>query len=409
MTASDTVTPHKPRLKFIDMARSLAILLMLEGHFTGAALGEEYRSDEFLLYSIWHNIHGLTSPLFFTVTGVIFVYLLAGNQTVSYWQNFRVRKGFKRSLELLFWGYLIQLNLWSIGKSIYYGSEFHLDWFFAFHVLQSIGVGIAFLLLIYGVYKWINRGGLHWYYLIAALLLFWGYSEMKAFKEWQEGLVASGIQANPNYWPIGFPKIVQNMFYGQFSDFSFMRYSGYTILGGMIGSIIRNYQHRSREWWFGTGFIFVGILIDVFIQPIFRTFDNFTEYIGLTNHGDYELNATSFIRFGQVLMVLGIFMLIDAYVDVKAKLYLKIGQNTLPIYIIHVIILYGGVFGFGLKPELFDENMNPWISAGISVLAIVFFSVMVYYIEHLEAFYNRIIARITFKSDSNHASTGDHL
>jgi surface polysaccharide O-acyltransferase-like enzyme len=80
MTASDTVTPHKPRLKFIDMARSLAILLMLEGHFTGAALGEEFRSDEFILYSIWHNIHGLTSPLFFTVTGVIFVYLLAGNQ-----------------------------------------------------------------------------------------------------------------------------------------------------------------------------------------------------------------------------------------------------------------------------------------------------------------------------------------
>jgi uncharacterized membrane protein len=32
-----TVPEKRPRLKFIDMSRSLAILLMLEGHFTGAA------------------------------------------------------------------------------------------------------------------------------------------------------------------------------------------------------------------------------------------------------------------------------------------------------------------------------------------------------------------------------------
>jgi fucose 4-O-acetylase-like acetyltransferase len=407
MTTIDPTSAHKPRLKFIDMARSLAILLMLEGHFTGAALGNIYRKEDYLLYTIWHNIHGLTSPLFFTVTGVIFVYLLAGNATVSYWENFRVRKGFKRSMELLFWGYLIQTNLLSFGKSIYYGSEFHLDWFYAFHVLQSIGVGIAFLLLIYGCYKWINKGALHWYYLIAALLLFWGYGEMKAYKEWQEQLVTSGLQDAPKYWPIGFPKIIQNMFYGQYSDFSFMRYSGYTILGGMLGSIIRNFQQRTREWWFGATFIGIGLILNIFIQPLFRNVDALTEWIGLVKNGHYELNATAFIRFGQVLMVLGIFMLIDAYTDVKAKLYLKIGQNTLPIYVVHVIILYGGIFGIGLKPLVFDENLNPWMSALISLGAIGFFAVMVYYIEPLEALYNRLINRITFTKQKPNASSSD--
>lgn len=407
MTTIDQTSAHKPRLKFIDMARSLAILLMLEGHFTGAALGNIYRNEDYLLYSIWHNIHGLTSPLFFTVTGVIFVYLLAGNTTVRYWENFRVRKGFKRSMELLFWGYLIQTNLLSFGKSIYYGSEFHLDWFYAFHVLQSIGVGIAFLLLIYGCFKWINKGALHWYYLIAALLLFWGYGEMKAYKEWQEQLVASGLQDAPKYWPVGFPKIIQNMFYGQYSDFSFMRYSGYTILGGMIGSVIRNFQQRTREWWFGATFIGIGLVLNIFIQPLFRNVDTLTEWIGLVEKGHYELNATAFIRFGQVLMVLGIFMLIDAYTDVKAKLYLKIGQNTLPIYVVHVIILYGGIFGIGLKPLIFDENLNPWISALISLGAIGFFALMVYYIEPLEALFNRLINMITFSKQKPNASSSD--
>ena len=398
MSESVATAPEKrPRLKFIDMSRSLAILLMLEGHFTGAALANEYRKDDYLLYKIWHNIHGLTSPLFFTVTGVIFVYLLSVNNTLSYFHNSRVKKGFKRVLELLFWGYFIQLSLWSIIQSFYYGSKFHLEWFYAFHVLQSIGVGIFFLLVIYGIFKWINKGALHWYYLVSGLLLFVGYSSMKNYIQLDEQAIAEGLQKGPKYFPHNAPAIIQNMFYGKFSDFSFLRYSGYTILGGMLGSIIRTYENKTKEWWFGTTFLVAGIIISIFIQPIFRNIDNFTEWIGITEKGFYELNATAFIRYGQVVSVLGIFMLIDKYVDVKAKLYLKLGQNTLPIYVVHVIILYGGIFGIGLKPIVFDENLGPWIAAGISAIAILFFTLMVYYIEILEDKYETFIRLITFK------------
>jgi hypothetical protein len=398
MSESVTTAPEKrPRLKFIDMSRSLAILLMLEGHFTGAALANEYRKDDYLLYKIWHNIHGLTSPLFFTVTGVIFVYLLSVNNTLPYFHNSRVKKGFKRVLELLFWGYFIQLSLWSIIQSFYYGSKFHLEWFYAFHVLQSIGIGIFFLLVIYGLFKWINKGGLHWYYLVSGLLLFVGYSSMKNYIQLDEQAIAEGLQKGPKYFPHNAPAFIQNMFYGKFSDFSFLRYSGYTILGGMLGSIIRTFENKTKEWWFGTTFLVAGIIISIFIQPIFRNIDNFTEWIGITEKGFYELNATAFIRYGQVVSVLGIFMLIDKYVDVKAKLYLKLGQNTLPIYVVHVIILYGGIFGIGLKPLVFDENLGPWIAAGISAIAILFFTLMVHYIEILEDKYETFIRLITFK------------
>lgn len=398
MSESVTTAPEKrPRLKFIDMSRSLAILLMLEGHFTGAALANEYRKDDYLLYKIWHNIHGLTSPLFFTVTGVIFVYLLSVNNTLSYFHNSRVKKGFKRVLELLFWGYFIQLSLWSIIQSFYYGSKFHLEWFYAFHVLQSIGIGIFFLLVIYGLFKWINKGALHWYYLVSGLLLFVGYSSMKNYIQLDEQAIAEGLQKGPKYFPHNAPAFIQNMFYGKFSDFSFLRYSGYTILGGMLGSIIRTFENKTKEWWFGTTFLVAGIIISIFIQPIFRNVDNFTEWIGITEKGFYELNATAFIRYGQVVSVLGIFMLIDKYVDVKAKLYLKLGQNTLPIYVVHVIILYGGIFGIGLKPLVFDENLGPWIAAGISAIAILFFTLMVHYIEILEDKYETFIRLITFK------------
>ncbi len=392
----NTEKVKKPRLQFIDMARSFAILLMLEGHFTGAGLANQYRNEDYILYNIWHNLHGLTSPLFFTVTGIVFVYLLSGiKSTEPFFDNSRVKKGFNRVFMLLFWGYIIQLNLWSVIKSIYYGTSFHLDWFAAFHVLQSISFGIAFLLLIYGIHLLIKKGDIHWYYLIAALIVFIGYSQMKAHIQADELRIA-GTSLKASYWPNGFPSFIQNMFYGKYSDFSFMRYSGYVLLGGMTGSIIRKYEHLTKKKWFGILFIIIAIFLNVFIQPIFVQLDSFTELIGLCNLGVYELNSTAFMRFGQVIGLIGILMLIDGNFKVKAPLFLKLGQNTLPIYVIHVIILYGGIFGVGLKPDVINLNLNPYAAIGVSIIAMLSFTIMVKYIEPLEEFYNSVLCKIFF-------------
>lgn len=398
MTETQTVElEKKPRLKFIDMARSLAIILMIEGHFTGAALGNEYRDSEYLLYNIWHNLHGLTSPLFFTVTGLIFVYLLSANNDIKFFENIRIKKGFKRVRQLLFWGYLIQFSLWSIIKSIYYGTKFHLDWFYAFHVLQSIGGGILMLLIIYGIFKWINKGALYWYYLVAGLIMFILYAYLKNYIQLEEQMVADHLKDKPSYIPVGAPKIIQNIIYGQFSDFSLVRYSGYTILGGMLGSIIRNFERQALSLWFGLTFIIIGILMNIFTQGLFHSIDTFTDWIGLTDHGVIELNSTSFIRLGQVIAFLGILMLIDKYMDIKAKLFLKIGQNTLPIYIVHVVILYGGIFGIGLTPNIFNRDLHPLMAISISIFFILLFALMVKHIEPLERIYLKFIHLFDFK------------
>jgi len=85
------------------------------------------------------------------------------------------------------------------------------------------------------------------------------------------------------------------------------------------------------------------------------------------------------------------------YANVKAQLFLKIGQNTLPIYVVHVIILYGGVFGFGLKPLVFDENLHPAVAASISLFFILFFALMVHFIEPLTRIYISFISFFSFK------------
>lgn len=383
----------KPRLHFIDMARSIAILMMIEGHFTGAALANQYRDDANFFFGFWHNMHGLTSPLFFSVTGVIFVYLMIGNKEVPYFQNMRVKKGFKRVLELLFWGYMIQLNLWSIGKSLWWGTPINFDWFYAFHVLQSIAFGLTLILLIYGLFKIIGKLPLHFYYFIAAAILFVFYSFMKHKITLDESTGAH------NYWPAHFPKIIQNMFYGQYSDFSFVRFSGYTLLGGMVGSIIKTYEVHAKKWWFGLSFIIIGIALNMFIIRILNNADHMLSALHFFGKTYLALDSTSFVRFGQVLIVLGVLMLVDANIKYKPALFLKLGQNTLQIYIVHVIILYGGIIGFGLKPLVFDLDKTPLESIAIAISAMVAFTVMVKYIEPLSVFYNKIFAKIRIFKD----------
>lgn len=392
----NTEKVKKHRLLFIDMARSFAILLMIEGHFTGAALGKQYKSDDYFLYKIWHNLHGLTSPLFFTVTGLIFVYLLMGTKTEEpFFQNSRVKKGFKRVSELLFWGYLIQLNLFDIFKSIRNGIEFHLEWLYAFHVLQSIGIGISLLLLIYGLRQLLKKGEIYWYYLIAGLIVMVLYSQLKAYVQADELRIAGVANGKPHYLPSGFPEIIQNMFYGRYSDFNILRYVGYVLLGGMVGAIIRKYETKTKNWWFGLTFLIVGIVLNG-LQPILYELDDINEWLGLCQHSNLVLTTTSFGRFGQVVSIVGVLMLVDANFKVNAPLFLKLGQNTLPIYVIHVIILYGGIFGFGLKPDVINNNLNPYSAFSVSIMAMLFFTIMVKYIEPLEEFYDKCLGYVFF-------------
>lgn len=420
----------RPRLKFIDMARSIAILMMLEGHFTGSALADKYRDDNNWLFSFWHNLHGLTSPLFFAVTGVVFVYLLSRSTDEPYFQNERVKKGFGRVKMLLFWGYFIQFDFITFFRDTRYGFEFygklknanfldligswfhdilvpffptasegkawiftyHFSWFQAFHVLQSIGFGIFFLLLVFGIYKLIKKGPLYLYYLIAALIIFIIYGYLKEHIKLYG--VSEGIKTikDPSaFIPQGAPKFIQNMIYGEFSDFSFVRYSGYVLMGGMIGAIIRHYEKNVRKWWFGLTFIAIGIFFNVAGQSIFHELDQFTDWIGLTAHGCFENNTTGFARMGQVAILLGTLMLVDANFKINAPLFLKMGQTTFPVYIVHVIILYGGIIGIGLDPSVwYHRQFDPWVAISISAFFITVFVIMVKYIEPLTELYYKV-------------------
>ena len=338
-----------PRLKFIDLARGIAILLMLEGHFIGLTLADEARDATHPVYIVWNFIRGFTAPLFFTVAGMIFTFLLAGAKEASFFKRVRVRKGFRRAAELLFWGYALQISVWNIPN--YIRGEFD-TWFFAFHVLQCIGVGLIVLILIAGLQKWTGKFSLVIWYGAAIVFSLGLYL-------WLHSLPPE------TYVPQGWPQLFQNTLRGPRSVFPIAPWLGFTFLGGAMGAYVRSLESqpvtlKSCLWFFILAACLKLLWLAVMIIPMPAT--------ATTSLMWFTSRATEVVAF------LGILRWLEIRYGIGVEWMLRVGRETFGIYIVHVIVLYSGIFGIGINHWL-EGKLGPWQATGGAALFIAVFIV----------------------------------
>lgn len=372
-TENIAIPVKRERLLFIDMARSIAILLMLEGHFiehsfngfdTMVSAVKATGTSGNLFFDWWYFMKGFTAPMFFTVTGIVFVYLLSMNNESGFFKNRRVRKGFRRSFELLFWGFALQFNLKHVSD--YFTGKFG-DWIYAFHVLQCIGIGITCLLLIYGLWKWLKFGPLYIYYFIVATTIFAFYP---FFKEIPDGV----------YFPQNAPLIIQNVFKGPHSVFPIIPWLAFSIYGGMIGAMLFTFQKNVRKFWFPLTFLAVGVILNIFGYIMFKGVDHLMAQLNIHNDLGFVNNAWLYGRLGQILIALAILMYIEKFFKIKDSLFLQIGQNTLPIYVLHVMLLYNGMLGIGLS-DVLKDSLSGWQAILGAAGFITLFALFIYFFE----------------------------
>ena len=127
------------RLHFLDALRAFALIMMLQGHFISGLLDIEGVNTAHWSYRFWRYCRGFTAPIFFTITGWVLTHLLL-KEGKKQAPNPRIRKGIRRSIELLLWGYLLRLNLPSLFNGHVNSSFWQPD------VLHIIGLGILFVL-----------------------------------------------------------------------------------------------------------------------------------------------------------------------------------------------------------------------------------------------------------------------
>ncbi len=311
---------HTKRLYFIDAMRAWAILMMLQGHFIDGLLDPVYRDPSNLVYTIWKYFRGITAPVFFTVSGFIFTYLLlrAPKQGKD---NPRLRKGIKRGLELIAIGYLLRSNLFGLLKGVIYPSFFLVD------VLHCIGIAILLLTLMYRVVprgKTIRLGLI----LLAFGVLLFLFEPL--YKTW-----------NLSFMPVALANYFTK---DNGSVFTVIPWVGYAFTGGFIASLF--YRFRQLNYLYLKSmllFLMAGITLIWFSSPFFEWMGQQT---GVSLFQDIASNNYLFIRLGDVLLVFVVFILLRGLM--QQKLFLSIGQHTLSIYVIHFMVLYGSLTGIGL-------------------------------------------------------------
>ena len=350
--------------------RAFAILMMLQGHFVDSLLDATYKDTEEPLFNFWAFFRGITPALFFTVSGLVFVYLLLRKKE-PFWKNERVRKGIKRAFHLIFWGYLLRFAIYSgkISKS-----------FWKIDVLHCIGISLLAVLAVYGLFSRFKTIAWYgWTLLTVGVLIFLFYPSY-------DGQDYSFLP----FW-------LENYFTKENgSVFRPLPWVGYAMIGGFIGTVIHSKPQWCRGYVFPTFFIVFGLLVHQFSSDWLRMA---YQYTGWQNFISVAGNNFTFIRLGHVFVLLGLFIFLERWhvLGKEGNTFLRIGQETLLIYKWHYVLLYGSFTGVGLYRFL-HGSLNPWQVAGGAVLFVVFFILMIHYQYIWQAYYegvrDYIIAKI---------------
>ncbi|NKI32479.1 DUF1624 domain-containing protein [Muricauda sp. DJ-13] len=320
------------RLFFIDAMRAWAILMMLQGHFIDGLLEPSFRDSSNAAYNIWLYFRGITAPVFFTVSGFIFTYLLVRVPQIGF-ENPRVKKGIRRGLQLLLIGYLLRLNLFGLFKGEIYGAFFLVD------VLHCIGLSI---LAIIGVYLFASKRKKFVFPLILVSITLLLFLFEPIYKQFNYGFLPVGIA---NYL---------NKVNG--SVFTIIPWLGYATIGGALALLFKRF--KDFKYLYPTAIIMaliIGSSLLFFSSPLFAWLYE-TSGLGLFNM--IQSNNYLFIRLGDVFLVFAVFILVRSLLTNKT--ILKIGASTLTIYVVHFIILYGSFTGLGLY-RFFHHELQPLI------------------------------------------------
>ncbi|GLB52356.1 hypothetical protein NBRC110019_13960 [Neptunitalea chrysea] len=337
------------RLYFIDLIRAFAICMMLQGHFTDSLLGHEYRDPNNIFYSVWLYFRGITAPTFFTVSGFIFTYLLIKDSVHTGWDNIRVRKGIRRGFYLIGIGYALRTNIAGLLIGQIY------DGFYMIDVLQCIGLSLILIVTIYLLTQNTPKWLMPLLLLSATLFLF---------------------TFEPVYSQLTFdymPKMFANYFTkANGSVFTIFPWFGYTAFGSFLAYVFNHYKGHKHIYIYAISTaLILGVALLFGSSPFFY---KMYEVTGIEIFNMIFDNNYLYARLGNVMFSFAFFMLLQNVLTYRK--FIEIGQNTLSIYIIHFMLLYGSFTGLGLY-KFFNHSLSPYVivpGAIIFVLTNVFIS-----------------------------------
>jgi uncharacterized membrane protein len=315
------------RILFVDLARAIAVLLMVQGHTIDALLHPDFRTT--LQYNAWLYLRGLTSCTFLFLSGAAFS--LTG---LRHWadQGHFSRRSFKRVRRLAFFlalGYFVKFPMGRFVDLPYATPE---RWrsFFAVDVLQNVAITLLALQVLIGLTRTPRRFAITCGVVGAVVV---------GFTPLVHGVV----------WTNHLPLIAASyLSFGTGSLFPLFPWAGFTLLGAAFGVTAAPWATRDHLQPLARVLFVLGAVLAVGAGVMGE--------LGWFEYGSadwWRSSPLSFVqRFGSVLLLLSVVAAIGHYVTRLTPPLQGLAEESLLVYAVHVALLYGSHWTIGLGPML---------------------------------------------------------
>lgn len=281
-------------------------LVMVQGHLAEALLSPAARADP--LYQLQYVIHGSTAPGFLFASGFV-----AGLPRAPLAPRGALRRA-RRLLFLLGVGYAIHLPYFSVWKTALQATPTERAALFACDALQAIAVTQMLALMLQWLFgrRWTAWGG-----VLSVLMV---------------GLAPAVWAAAPSrHLPLPLGAYLDATTGSRFPLFPF---SAFVLAGAVAGAAIGRQELRTRRrravrW--GLGLALLGLVLALVLAGRVDFWGPSPAYV--------------LLRLGGLLLLLRVVEAAAERGRLGVRVLALLGHETLLVYVLHLCLLFGGVFG----------------------------------------------------------------
>ncbi len=315
---------ERKRILFLDFMRGFAVIFMVIGHSIDSVLSLEIRSSAG--FQVYNTIRGFTAPVFLFVSG--YAYMVATGKNWSEYQRIGSRslKRLMRIGLLFLIGYMLHVPYLSFEKSFYHSTPQQIQNFFQADVLQCVAATLLILQLL--IFITPNR---------------------RTFAYATAGVAGFFVLSAPVVWSIDFAPIVGPFFSPYFnqmqpSQFPLFPFTGFMLMGVVVGQFFMEAREQQRDARFAPLLAMVAVLTVASAM----VFDRLP--VDVYPAHDYWKSSPNWflVRLGIVMLLSAGFYYIRSLPAIFEKNLSVLGQASLFVYTVHLMIVYGSAANKGL-------------------------------------------------------------
>jgi uncharacterized membrane protein len=331
---------HARRVIFIDLARALAVVLMISGHTSSALLASSYRQGDWI--RVWEFQRGLTSALFLLLSGFAFSVATTRHWISHIRPSLALVKRLRRFGLFILLGYALHFPVRRFAELATATDQ---QWraFLSVDVLQLIGVTF-----------------------LAVQLLVLIVQSRRVFMVVAFALAAVLVAVSPAMWRIDWTgklplAIASYLSPGTGSQFPVVPWAGFVLIGAGVGQLYARWGAAHLGAFANWGMLLPGVVLTLV------AYNMDSNPVPPSGVDDWDwVPGQVLMRTGVCLVILGLVAHASRRIGQLPHVFGAVAQESLLVYFVHLCIVYGSPWNGGLY-QFYGEALGP----GATVLAVI--------------------------------------